>query len=194
MDILELLKRAVKTSASVIEFGAGIQEPARKALADDLQRICSNCEKAYSVVLERLVPVKNTMPDAEALSKELRAFAADSGTRDAFKPEHLCGEVDHLLVRLSSNLDPIKYSVDARRIGDLRSSLGMVGDVDAAIYASYDEFARQLDDLATQINEPGADQDERRRYAQRVVREFELELRSAVDSVREAKASILGAV
>ena len=191
MEVLELLKRALKTCASVIKFGAGIQEDSRKRLVEDLQRICLNCERAYETVLKRLGPIKDAFQDPDALAVELREFAQDAQTRDAFKPEHLCGEVDHLVVRLESNLDPLKYSIDLTRIRELRQSLGMVGNYDAAIYESYDDFARQLDNLATQIRDPGSDRNERGEYAQHVIAEFESDLRTAIDGVRQTKSTIL---
>src|SRR6187455_1359886 len=104
-------------------MGAGIQAPERKGLAADLQAICSACEDAYATVLARLVPIKNAFGDPALLASELRAFAADVATRDKFKPEHLCHQVDHLLVRLRSNLDPLKYSIDCREIKEIRAYL-----------------------------------------------------------------------
>src|SRR5215470_1516449 len=120
MQVLEALKQAVKTCADVVKWGAGIQEPTRKALVADLQAICANCDAAYDAVLVRLVPIKNAFGTPVALAAELRAFSADTATRNKFKPDHLCGQVDQLLARIGSNLDPLKYSIDYRRIGDLR--------------------------------------------------------------------------
>ena len=192
MDVLELLKRAVIVCARVVKIGAGIQEPVRKNLVEDLQRICDNCETAFGTVLSRLRPIKDSYQSAPSLAKELRAFAADSETRDAFKPEHLCGEIDQLIVRLRSNLDPLKYSIDYTRIEDLRNNLDMVGDYDAEIYESYDDFAKQLDKLATQLQDSSSfDVEERRRYAQHVIEDFETDLDSAVAGVRKTKNSIV---
>src|SRR5262245_35129574 len=130
MQVFEALKQAVKACADVIKWGAGIQEPARKGLVTDLQAICSNCEAAYDAVLARLVPIKNAFADPNTLAAELRAFAADTATRAKFKPDHLCGQVDQLLVRLSSNLDPLKYSIDFRRIEEVRQYLKQFGNFD----------------------------------------------------------------
>src|SRR5688572_7070390 len=116
MEVLNALKQAVKACADVVRWGAGLQENARRELIADLQTICDNCDAAYDAVLARLVPVKNAFADPATLASELRAFAADAATRNKFKPQHLCGQVDHLLARLSSNLDPLKYSIDYRRI------------------------------------------------------------------------------
>ena len=151
-----------------------MQENARKGLVADLQTICSNCDAAYGAVLARLVPVKNAFRDPQTLSTELRALAADTTTRDQFKPEHLCHQVDQLLVRLSSNLDELKYSIDFRRIKDLRQELNRFGDVDGAIYQSYDDFTVELDQIATQILDPTFDAQERSRYAQHVIEGFEV--------------------
>ncbi|WP_455387740.1 hypothetical protein [Petrachloros mirabilis] len=194
MEVLDLLKRAVKACADVIRWGAEIQGPARKALVKDLQDICLNCEAAYDAVLTRLIPVKDAFSNKDKLSTELRAFRADSQTRDKFKPEHLCGQVDQLLARLGSNLDPLKYSVDYRRIEDLRKSLKQFGSFDAAIYQSYDDLTSQLDQIATQINDPTFDSKERAQYATHVINDFETELRSAKKSVREAKDQTVGII
>jgi hypothetical protein len=129
MEVLDALKQALKSAASIIRWGAGIQESARKALISDLQNICSNIEDAYDSVIARLVPVKSAYNDPGKLAAELRSFAADAATRRQFKPEHLCGQVDGLMARLSSNLDPLRYSIDFRRINDLRNHLAQFGSV-----------------------------------------------------------------
>ena len=116
------------------------------------------------------------------------------GTRLRFKPEHLCGQVDQLLVRLGSNLDPLKYSLDFRRIQDLQQSLQHFGNMDGAIFDSYDQFASALDGIATQINDPAFDANERARYVQHVIEDFEDELRSAQADMRTAKARVVGLV
>ena len=133
MQVLEALKQAVKACADVVKWGAGLQEPTRKGLAADLQAICMNCDAAYDAVLTRLVPIKNAFADPIALAAELRAFAADGMTRASFKPDHLCGQVDQLLIRLGSNLDPLKYSIDCRRINDVRQYLQRFGNFDGAM-------------------------------------------------------------
>lgn len=191
MDVLNTIKQALKTSASVIQWGAGLQESTRKALVTELQGICSNCEAAYDSVLARLVPIKNAYTDPRNLSRELRAFAGNPASRREFKPEHLCGQVDHLLVQLSSNLAPLKYSIDFRRIQDLRQSLRQFGNVDAAIFDSYDQFASELDHIATEIDDPASDQLERARYVQHVIEDFEDEVRSLKADIRAAKTRVV---
>src|SRR5579883_816792 len=101
MEVLDALKQALKSAASVIRWGAGIQEPTRRALLADLENICGNIESAYDSVIARLIPVKNAYNNPAALATELRAFAADATTRKQFKPGHLCRQVDSLLARLS---------------------------------------------------------------------------------------------
>ena len=145
METLELLKRALKAAARVLRVAGGIQKDARHKLINDLHGICAKCEDAYGTVLIRLRTVKDAFSDPDALATELRDFAADSETRDAFKPEHLCGEVDFLLDALASNLDPLKYSIDVNRIKEIRGTLQNIGNVDLAIYASYDQLRGDLD-------------------------------------------------
>ncbi len=194
METLELITRALKACGDVLRWGAGLQEKTRTDLAADLQCVCDSCDSAYAAVLARLLPVKNAFADPAKLAAELRSFAADANTRNEFKPEHLCGKVDTLLFRLQSNLDPLKYSVDVTRIGELRTTFAMMGSVDAAIYSTYDEFTRHLDGIATQLQDASSDKQERLGYAQHVISDFEGELRSAMDTVRSAKNAVLQTV
>ena len=191
MEVLKILANTIKTCAGVIRWGVGLQESTRKQLVSDLQAICVNCDAAYDAILVRLVPVKNTFGDREKLAMELRAFAADSVTRSQFKPEYLCSQIDHLLAELSSNLDPLKYSVDHRRVTELQQSLMQLGNFDGALLRSYDELARQLDKIATEIQMQSADSQERCKYAQHVVQEFEDDLTSSLAEIREAKAKLV---
>ena len=191
MAIVDLLRRALKSCADVLKLGAGIQEPARRQLIQDLQSICKKCEQAYATVLKRLSPVKDSLKNPQKLAFALRQFASDTRTRNAFKPEHLCGEVDHLLARLQSNLDPLKYSVDVSRIQEIRGELSTIGNVDAAIYRGYDELTAQLDDLATQLQTSTGDRRERTRYIRHVIANFEQDLRGAIAGIRKAKSAIV---
>ena len=191
VEVLEALKRAVKSIAEVVNWGAGIQEPERKNLARELNAICTACEAAYDAVLARLVPVKNAFGDPTALAGELRAFAADATTRAKFKPQHLCGQVDQLLVRLGSNLDPLKYSVDYRRIADLRQYLQRFGNYDGAIFQSYDDLVAQLDQIATEIQTSPKDQGERASYARHIIQRFEQDLRSTQAEIHQAKDQVV---
>jgi Fe-S-cluster formation regulator IscX/YfhJ len=191
MEILKILTNTIKTCANVIKWGVGLQASTRKQLVSDLQSICVNCDAAYDAILGRLTPVKNTFGDRERLAVELRAFAADSATRSQFKPEYLCSQIDHLLAQLSSNLDPLKYSVDHRRVTELRQSLMQLGNFDGALLRSYDELARQLDRIATEIQAQSADSQERCKYAQHVIQEFEDDLTSSLAEIREAKSRLV---
>jgi hypothetical protein len=194
MEVLNALKQAVKACADIVKWGSGLQENTRKALVADLQAICGNCEAAYDAVLKRLIPVKDSFVDPQRLAVELRTFAADATTRGRFKPEHHCGQVDQLLARLSSNLDPLKYSIDCRRIDGLRQSLNRFGNFDGAIFQSYDELTAELDRIASQIQDPKFDLQERSRYAQHVIQDFETDLLSAQAAMHDAKTQTIGLI
>ena len=194
MQVLEALKQAIKACADVVSWGSGIQEPERKQLAASLQAICTACESAYATVLARLVPIKNAFGDPVTLAAEIRAFAADSATRDKFKPEHLCHQVDQLLVRLGSNLDALKYSIDCRRIKEIRQYLNRFGDYDGAIFESYDDLVAQLDKIASQIQLSAADKPERADYARKIIQRFEKDLRATQTAVREAKNEVIALI
>ncbi len=193
MQVLDVLKQAISASARVLRWGAGIQEPARKELAVELQAICANCATTYDAVLARLVPVKNAFSNPAGLSTQLRAFAADHQTRAYFKPAYLCSQVDHLLMKLNSNLDPLKYSVDYRHISEIRAYLGQFGEFDGAIFKAYDDFVAELDQIATQI-QSSPDPQERARYAEHVIREFEHELRATQMAMLEAEQQTINLV
>jgi hypothetical protein len=194
MDVLNTLKEAIKTAGSVIKWGAGLQETTRKSLVADLQAICANCETAYDAVLVRLVPIKNAFSDPNRLAAELRSFAADPITRSQFKPEGLCTQVDQLLAQLDSNLAPLKYSIDVRRIRDLRGAFMQFGNVDKAIFDSYDQFAAALDQIATQIQTGKLDPREAAAYVQHVIDDFADEVRSLKNEMRDAKAKVVGSI
>jgi hypothetical protein len=194
MQVLEALKQAVRACADIVSWGAGVQGPERKQLAASLQEICTACEGAYDAVLARLVPVKNSFSNPDALATEIRAFAADAGTRDKFKPEHLCHQVDQLLVRLGDNLDPLKYSIDYRRIKELREYLSRFGDYDGAIFESYDVLVSQLDKIASQIQSSPTDKQERADYARKIIQRFEKDLRETQSAVREAKNEVVALI
>ena len=98
------------------------------------------------------------------------------------------------MVQLGSNLNPLKYSIDFRRIQGLRQYLGQFGNVDGAIFQSYDEFTRDLDQLATEIQDGRFDAQERAMYARHVVDGFMEELRSAQAEVRAAKTKVIGTI
>src|SRR5580704_15051571 len=103
MDVLDVLTSVVRTCTRVIKVGADIQESARKRLVDDLQETCSAAEDSFGEVLKRLLPIKKASGDPKALALELHAFRADQATRAVFKPDHLCGRVDQLLLDLKNN-------------------------------------------------------------------------------------------
>lgn len=192
MELVKYLERVVDVCSRVIRFGAGMQAQVRDELKNDLQAICTKVDEAHKQTLKMLRPIKDNLNDRDELASALRDFATDPATRDAFKPEHLCGEVDALLQKLESNLDPLKYAVDVRKLRSLRDEFGRIGNVDAAIYHEYDAFTRDLDDLATEL-QAGTDSltDERKDYAKHIIRDFEDDISQAAKSMREAKDRIL---
>jgi len=191
METVAMLRRALGAAGEVLRLGQAIQGPARMDFIKDLHAICLKCEAAYETVLLRLVPVKNALNDPDQLAMELRSLASDTVTRDAFKPEHLCGEVDVLLSRLESNLDPLKYALDVNRLRAIRDHLQQVGNFDVALRESYDQFTSALDNIATQIQTPGEDKIERAEYVRTAIGEFEEELRSAINDIRGIKDAII---
>jgi hypothetical protein len=193
MDVLDLLSRAVRTCAPILKFGAGIQTRERERLIAEFKEICDSCEEAHSIVIKRLRPIKDAFSDTAKLAKELRDFAADSKTRTAFKPDHLCGQIDNLLSGLENNLDPLKYSVDVRKLKVLKTQLSVIGHYDAVIYDAYDEFTRDLDNLATDLQiDTNQDVTDRVYYARHLIEDFEENLSSTIQDVRNARSKITG--
>lgn len=192
MNPVRFLGDALRTATRSIAYLWRTQGAERSQLISDLQAICSRCEDAYAAVLKQLRPVKNSYGDRKALANALRAFAADDKTRGAFKPEHLCGEVDQLLQRLSSNADWLKYSVDLRGIERLRGAIAGMGNYDGQLRDYYDDHTRAMDDIATQLQSKleSKDAKERLAYARHVVDEFESDLRDTLKKIREAKNQV----
>lgn len=141
---LPFLRRALKACGSILRVGRGIQEPTRQKLAKDLMKVCSNCQDAHESFLKHIKRVKDALPEAPKLAKESQRFASSSIPRRAFKPHKLCGDVNLLLTRLRSNLDPLKYSVAVNRIGKLETQFKEFLDYDNAFYEAFDSFARDL--------------------------------------------------
>lgn len=194
MEVLNTMQQALKTAARIIKWGGGLQEATRKSLVTELQGICSNCETAYAAMLARLVPVKNAYSDPTKLSVELRSLRTDEEVRRKFKPEFLCSQVDHLLVQLHSNLTGLKYSIDMFRIQEFQDCLRTFGNLDGAIFASYDRFVAALDDIATKIQTGEADPQEATAYVRHFIEDFEDQLRSLSAEVRATKDRVVGII
>jgi hypothetical protein len=191
MEVLNSIQQALKTAARIIKWGAGLQESTRKALVTELQTICTNCESAYDSMLARLVPIKDAYSDPIKLAAELRALEADQTIRRQFKPEFLCGQVDHLLTQLHSNLTGLKYSIDMFRIQEVQDCLHTFGNVDAAIFNSYDSLVGNLGQIATQMQTNEVDPREAAGYVRHVIDDFEDDLRSLKSQVRATKDRIV---
>lgn len=192
MNPVRFLGDALRTATRSVAFLWRTQGAERSQLIADLQTMCSRCEDAYTVVIKQLRPVKDSHGDRKALASALRAFAADDQTRSAFKPEHLCGEVDQLLQRLSSNIDLLKYSVDLRAIDRLRGAIGKMGSYDGQLRDYYNDHTRAMDDIATQLQSQleSEDIEERLSYARHVIDEFENDLNDTLKEIRVAKEQV----
>lgn len=196
MDVLDTLTSIMRYCGRVVKLGADIQEPTRATFVSDLQGICSNAEDSYGQVLRRLLPIKNSSNNPAKLAIELHMFHADVQTRDQFKPDHLCGRVDQILVDLASNLSPLKYSLDISRLKQMRTDLGVVGKFDGQFYASYNNLTSGLDQLGLQIenslsaNRP-AEAGDAAKEALHQIAIFEDELRTAIADMRDVKDRIL---
>ena len=142
MNPVRFLGEALRTASRSIGFLWRTQGNERRDLISQLQAICSKCDDAYFAVLEKLSPIKQAYGDRKAMADAMRVFAADSETRKAFKPEHLCGEVDQLLQRLSSHADWLKYSVDLRGIERLRGAISNMSSYDGELRDYYDAHIR----------------------------------------------------
>lgn len=188
MGALGQLRQAFDVAGRAIGFASRTQGGARRELVDSLERVASKCDDAYTEVRAALRPVKDSYRDPVQLGAALRAFAADAHVRTSIKPHQLCGEVTALLDKLANNLDPLKYAIDVRKIKAVRASLGELHQLDYDIKNEYEEFTRDLDAVADQLDHAAGDEArERIAYVRQVIADFDGELSDLVTSVRQAK-------
>ena len=188
MGALTQLRQAFDVLGRAIGLASETQGGARRELVDSLEQVASKCDDAYTNVRAALGPVRASYGDPASLAAALRAFAADAGVRRSIKPHQLCGEVTTLLDRLANNLDPLKYAIDVRKIKAVRASLGELHQLDYDIKDEYEEFTRDLEAVADQLDQATGDEvQERIGYVRQVIDAFDRELSELVTSVREAK-------
>jgi hypothetical protein len=193
-NVFNFLRSFLSECGRIVKFGAGLQNPVRKELTEKLQGICLRCESSYSFVLSGLRPVKEAYGDQPRLAHALRDFAANQEIRDRFKPERFCGEADYILDKLSNNLEPLKYAIPLGKIQSLKRGMTEFQDYDSAMRNSFDEFARSLDGVASDLANPqlkGDDLAERMLYIRSVVEGFEDDLSKTVRDVRDVKNKYL---
>lgn len=192
---VEITGKIIDTCNRIIKYAPKMQQGARKNLVKELHSICNRCEEAYSLFLQRLEPIKASYNNKRKIARELRSFAADGDTRARSKPEHICGQVDHIFSTLSDNLSSLKYSVNVFRIGTLRELLSRLRFSDATLRHEYDEFASELDSLATLINSSKPQDSELwRQYAADLISSTETKMNDAVMRVRVLKDEIVDRV
>lgn len=192
---IDLNKAIFRTATRLICFLPGIQKTNREKLVEELQAICSKCEDAYTAVRKRLKPVKVAYRDPAKLVTELRGFSADSETRAAFKPEHLCGEIDHLLQELRSNLEGLQYSVRWSGLGTLIDTLHQLRNYDSELRLQYEQFCSELDEIASKIEKAKkkTEREQWRNYIEDLVASTEEELQQSIAEIRKAKDKIMSA-
>lgn len=189
---VSLNARIIATAKRLIKALFTTQNKTRRDLVTSLQSVSGKCEDAYSTLLERLGPVKTARRNPLRFAAELHALAADKTTRSAFKPDKLCGEIDHLLINLTNNLNGLKYSVNWSSVGGLRDTLKAMGNYDAALKQQYERFMSELDSVATQIeNAKPEERSPLAAYALSQIAALEAELRSSLHEIRQAKADIV---
>jgi len=192
MGALGQLREAFEAAGRAIGSASKTQGAARRELVDSLEHVASKCDDAYTHVRAALRPVRDSYRDPAHLAAALREFAGDPDVRTSIKPHQLCGEVMTLLDKLADNLDPLKYSIDVRKIRAVRASLGELNQLDYNIKNEYEEFTRDLDAVADQLDHAGANEaQERIAYVRQVIADFDRELSELVTSVREAKDQAL---
>ena len=191
MLVLSVLREFANQCSRLLSTAARLQTPARTQLVADLSGICDRCETAYGVVLQRLGPVEKTAyHNRLALVDAIRAFVGDTEVRANFKPSQLCGDAAILLDRLSNNLDSLKYSIDIRKISEVKATLTQFDNYDLAFYRSFDDFAMELDGIATNLADPSlSERDvlERMSYVRSVIDDFQDDLAETVRAVQNAK-------
>lgn len=188
MGALGQLRQAFEVAGRAIGFASTTQGEARRELVSSIEQVASRCDDAYAKVRAALRPVRDSFRDPVELAAALRAFAADADVRASIKPHQLCGEVTALLDKLADNLDPLKYAIDIRKIKAVRASLGELHQLDYDIKNEYEEFTRDLDAVADQLDNANDDEvRERIGYVRQVIADFDRELSDLLTSVRETK-------
>ncbi len=177
----------IRACTRLLRYLPGFPQDEREALARDVRALCSGCEEAYAALLARLSAVKAAVRDPAALVRELRLFAADAQARAAFRPEHLCGEVERLLRGLRGRMDALGYSVRMSGLGTLDETLRRMGEYDGDLPDQFDQFRAELGHVAGEIERStGPDRRHWVRYAEELVSDAEVELHRSIGDVRRA--------
>src|SRR5262249_21373696 len=89
-------KETLKAGAEVVREGARVQKTSRRALVKELQQVCERVDGGIAALSSALGPVRAAAAKGpEAFATALGNFDKDGKVRARFKPEGLCGEVDH---------------------------------------------------------------------------------------------------
>jgi hypothetical protein len=189
---IQLNTTVIKTGVRIVKNLITAQSRARTRLLSELTAVCEKCEDAYSSLLTRLKPIRSTFRNPNKLAIELRSLASDANARRKFKPEHLCSEIDKLLMDLSSNVNALKYSVNVFSINDIRRALKSMGNYDQALYHQYDTFMAEMNSIASAI-ESGkpAQKAPLAAHAAASIDELQKNLQSALKEIRKAKNEIV---
>jgi len=189
---IDLNTSVIKQGLSVVKNLITTQSRARTRLLTELTNVCEKCDGAYSSLVTRLQPIRSTFKNPDKLAIELRSLAGDASARKKFKPEHLCKEIDKLLLDLSNNLNALKYSVNVSSIGNIRQTLSSMGNYDQLLYHQYDMFINEMSSIALAIDSGDAAQKASlAAHAASSIDDLQKSLQSALKEIRKAKAEIV---
>jgi septation ring formation regulator EzrA len=171
---------------------ATTQSRERIRLVTQLRKVCSDCDGAYDELITRLVPLRDVHVPPQKLAQELRTFAADTNTRNLFKPEGLCKDINDLLEAMNDNLKALKYSVDVFAISDIQAHLQQLGDYDHQMYHQYDRFRNDLHRIADQISASNPEQSlALAALARSTIADVCEDLENAINNIRKVSSSIV---
>jgi len=189
MNPMKLVGESLRAASRATQFLPPQQGTERRKLVEEIRDACITSETAYKTVLERLRTLKSSSRSRESLAYELRRFSSDKATRAAFKPETLSQDVNHILHRLERDVDRLKYPIDFWRIYRLESAVASAEEYDRDLTDYYDDYARTMEALATQLQSAMPDEEpvERQAYAEHVITSFESDLEDALKDIEAAK-------
>lgn len=176
----------------IVTAGAATQEPKRRKVVKTLQKVCANVEEAVDAASDAFVPLSRSgRGSPEKFAKKLMGFDRDGEVRQKFKPEGLCGDIDHLLVETRSWLSAIRWTWGTNEMDLLRQELKQTQSLDHSLQ-EYDGAVQQLRALGAEIaSTTGAAQGKKVAEALGCIASVQRSLRACAASVRQSKNAVV---
>ncbi len=185
---LDKLGTIIKETGKAIKYLSLVQHNERARLVDSLVGICSRCESSFEELHKASEEIRTNFGDNDKLIESVSNFIKDDELAAKFKPEHLCSEISDLLVDLSDNLSPLKYSVAVTKVELIRMELGSLHDFDISLNHQYQMLRQELQDLCDDYRIEG------KVLSAQLIRDtlndFIASLQNVLDSIRSSKKNV----